>query len=372
MTKEYFSARAIQIEQGTTLLYSFFLDGKDILRIADISRIQKDNADTLVGYQRREVLQHVNEIAEYLDSDNVLFPNAIILAMSSAVQFKRSRGPSIGDGKSHAGVLEIPLSGTGQRPAWIVDGQQRTLALMKSKRQSLLVPVTAFIADDFEVHRTQFLLVNKVKPLPKGLINELLPEVNTTLPPSLARNKIPSALCNILNRDPDSPFKGMIARQTTDRAKARTAVIADNSLIQVIRTSLNSVHGCLYQYKNIATGEIDIDTMRRTLNLFWTEVRNTFPEAWGKHPSKSRLMGGVGIRSMGILMDRIMGSINPDDKAAAKRIRVALKALKEHCAWTSGVWPLLNGRSWNQLQNTASDIKLLSNMLIRVYAKVAV
>ena len=59
--------------------------------------------------------------------------------------------------------------------------------------------------DDFEVHRTVS-LVNKVRPLPKGLINELLP-VNTLLPPSLVKNKIPSFLCDLMQKDPDSPSR---------------------------------------------------------------------------------------------------------------------------------------------------------------------
>jgi len=80
-------------------LYSFFLRGCDILNIADISRISKDENGLIQGYQRGEVFRHINEIADYLDSESVIFPNAIILAMSSEVDFKQSRGPKIGDGK---------------------------------------------------------------------------------------------------------------------------------------------------------------------------------------------------------------------------------------------------------------------------------
>ena len=87
------------------------------------------------------------------------------------------------------------------------------MALMQSKAHSLMVPVTGFVTNDFDVHRAQFLLVNKAKPLPKGLINELLPEVNTLLPSSLAKNKIPSELCKILNQDSESPFRGLIIRE---------------------------------------------------------------------------------------------------------------------------------------------------------------
>lgn len=367
---EKLTVRALRTKpDGNTHLFSFFLKGTDILKIADISRIRKDSEDTLLGYQRGEVKRHVNEIVEYLDSREVLFPNAIILAMSSEVHFRGSRGPKVGDGRSDAGVLEIPLGEKGKRVAWIVDGQQRTLALRKCKHPNLLVPVTAFVSDDFEVHRSQFLLVNKVKPLAQDLINELLPVVNTTLPPSLAKNKIPSALCNILNKDPESPFRGLIRRQTTDR-RNKTAVIKDNSLIQVVRSSLNTVHGCLYQYRNVATGEIDVESIRKVLNLYWTEVKTLFPDAWGKEARRSRLMGGVGIHAMGVLMDRIMSNIHPEDKDARRRIRKALAPLKGVCAWTKGTWDKLGGLPWNQLQNTSRDKRLLANMLIRAYTGV--
>ena len=364
--------RTLRVTQTkSTPVYSFFLPAKDLLRVADISRIKRDDGGTLLGYQRGEVQRHVNEIVDYLNSRDVLFPNAIILAMSSEVRFRRSRGPNIGAKTCQAGALTIPFEVSGQKPAWIVDGQQRTMALMKSNRHDLLVPVTAFISDDFEVHRSQFLLINKVKPLPNGLINELLPAVNTVLPPSLARNKIPSAICDLLNKDPESPFQNLIIRQTTDRKKHPTTVIADNSLIQVVRGSLNSVHGSLYQYRNVATDEIDVASVRKSLNLYWSEVRHTFPEAWGKDPKKSRLMGGVGIKAMGILMDRVMATVHINTKTAPKTIREALAPLKGRCAWTDGTWELLNDMPWNHLQNTPSHVKLLSNLLIRVCAGIA-
>ena len=366
---EQLIVRALTVKQdGRVPLFVFFLKGKDLLRVADISRIKKDASGELLGYQRGRVARHVDEICTYLQSKDVLFPNAIILAMSSAVKFKQSRGPSANNSESLAGWLEIPLIKGGPKTAWIVDGQQRTLALSSSQRTDLEVPVTAFISDDFEVHRSQFLLVNKVKPLPNGLINELLPVVNTALPPSLAKNKIPSAICYMLNKDPESPFCQLIIRQTTERKTDKKAVIVDNSVIQVIRTSLNSVHGCLYQYKNVATGEIDVECILKVINVFWGEVKTLFPEAWGIPATKSRLMGGAGMKAMGVLMDRIMNSIDVDLPEAGKHIRTRLAPIKPYCAWTQGTWDQLNGMAWNHLQNTAGHVKLLSNMLIRVYA----
>jgi DGQHR domain-containing protein len=360
--------RALQVSQdGSTPLFTFFMRGSDLLKIAEISRVSRDKDGELLGYQRKAVTPHINEIIEYLNAKDVLFPNAVILAFSTEVRFRQSRGPQVGDEGCQAGVLEIPVKEEGPKVAWLVDGQQRSFALSKSSNQDILVPVTAFVSDDFEVHRTQFLLVNKVRPLPKGLINELLPVVNTLLPPSLARNKIPSFLCDLLQKDPDSPFHEIIIRETTDRKKDKRAVIADTGLIHVIRTSLNSIHGCLYQYRNVATGETDVEGIHKVLNLYWNEVRRLFPDAWGLPPAKSRLMHGVGIKGMGILMDRVMYPINPRDPKAPEQIRASLKRIKTFCAWTSGNWVLLNDIPWNALQNTSGHVRLLANMLVRVF-----
>ncbi|MEO2177235.1 MAG: DGQHR domain-containing protein DpdB [bacterium] len=368
--KKHIETRAIQVIQGRNLpVFSFFLSGNEILTIADISRINKGSDGELLGYQREEVRKHVDEIAGYLGSEDAIMPHAIILALSSEVKFKQSRGPQIGNGSEKAGVLTIPVrEEEGKRAAWIVDGQQRTLALTKANSKGFRypVPVTAFVTDDFEIHRSQFLLVNKVKPLPKGLINELLPTVNTALPPSLAKNKIPSALCDLLNRDPDSPFYQLIIRQTTDKRKDKTAVITDTGLLEIIKESLNKPHGCLYQHRNVSTGEIDIESVHKTLNIFWEEVKTVFPDAWGLPSKESRLMHGVGIRAMGILMDRILGNLHPDDPTTKITINKYLKKLKPHCAWTRGTWEILDGVPWNSLQNTSRDFKRLSLALIQI------
>jgi hypothetical protein len=81
-------------------------------------------------------------------------------------------------------------------------------------------------------------------------------------------------------------------------------------------------------------------------------------------------MGGVGIKSMGTLMDRVMSNILPHDPDALERVIEGLKPLKDQCAWTKGTWDRLNGLPCAQLQNTGGHIRLLSNMLIRVYTGV--
>ena len=121
--------RALRIVQTSSHpLYVFSLTGEEVLAVADISRISRTDAGKLLGYQRPEVRRHVQDIVTYLNGDEVLFPNSIILALSSAVRFKPGRGPDVGDPLATAGTLEIPVPvGEGSKPAWIVDGQQRAV-----------------------------------------------------------------------------------------------------------------------------------------------------------------------------------------------------------------------------------------------------
>ena len=55
--------RALRIEQSAEYpLYLFSLTAKEILQVADISRVARDRAGELIGYQRPEVRQHIDEI----------------------------------------------------------------------------------------------------------------------------------------------------------------------------------------------------------------------------------------------------------------------------------------------------------------------
>jgi DGQHR domain-containing protein len=335
--------------------------------VADVSRVSRNDAGKLIGYQRPEVKRHVNDITSYLNGDKIIFPNPIILALSSRVNFTRSRGPEVDDGLGAAGTIEIPVPKNGEaKPAWIVDGQQRALALARSKRKNFPVPVNGFVADEVELQRDQFLRVNNTRPLPNGLITELLPEVSTNLPARMAAKKVPSAICDWLNRSPDSPFHCLI-RRSSDAGKNTRAVVADTSLVKVIEESLSSTSGCLFPYRNIATGETDADGIIAVLVAYWTAVKRVFPDAWGKLPTQSRLMHGAGIRAMGRLMDRVMAGVNGKSPKAADAAEKELRLVVPVCHWTAGEWEELNDLPWNEVQNTPRHIRVLSNYLIRAY-----
>lgn len=366
--KHILRKRALRIDQDPDHpLYLFSLSGNELLQIAEISRISRDDEGKLIGYQRPEVKRHIENITEYLDSGDVVFPNSIILALNSDVSFKKSRGPQTKDDTAVAGMLEIPIPQNGEtKPAWIVDGQQRTMALANSKRSGFYVPINAFVADKVDLQRDQFLRINSTKPLPKGLIDELLPEVDTVLPAHLVARKVPSALCDLLHQDPKSPFHGMIKRASNARQRQGTEVVTDTVVINMLQQSLQS-SGALNPYRNIATGATDFNSIRQVLFIYWGAVRETFPEAWGLRPQDSRLMHGAGIKSMGRLMDRLMAVVNITDPNTKKFVRKELERIKPYCRWTSGYWEELGGMKWNDIQNIPAHVRMLSNYLIRTY-----
>lgn len=364
-----FTIRALETKQNDQTLYSFFIPAKEILNLADISRIHRDEEGKLQGLQRKEVKKHINDILEYLNTDDVLFPNSILLAINEEVKFTKVRGSKLSSDKySMGGTLSIPIKDEGFRPAWIVDGQQRAIALSRCDKPDLPIPVIAFIANDLEMQREQFIRVNKTKPLPKGLIDELLPTISGILPSDLDARKIPSAITEALNFDPKSPFYGLIQKVSTDNNDQFKPVIAHNSIITILKNSINNTSGCLFPYANTNDGEVDYGSILKIIYTYWSCVKKVFHEDWAKPTNQSRLMHGTGLFAIGALMDTIMRNINPNDRKIEQRVTKELTKLKPHCRWSSGTWEEL-GLDWKEIQNVSTHKKMLTAYLIRQFNK---
>lgn len=368
-SKSEIVVRALHTTQGHGLdVFAFFIRGADIVRVADISRIGRDENDGIRGFQRPEIRSHVKGIVDYLNQGSVLFPNAIILALSPEVHFAASRGtrPTGDEAIAQSGTLTIPLFEEGQRVAWIVDGQQRSLALAQAENRDIAVPVVGFVSDRLDIQREQFILVNKAKPLPTRLINELLPETSgVLLPRELSMRRVPSELCGLLNRDPASPFHQLIKRPS-DGASSSKAVITDSAVISMIRNSINNPLGALATFRMAQNGRdgADLENMYRLLVTFWSAVKTVFPDAWGKDVRQSRLMHSAGLLAMGVLMDRIYARATPHDDL--KAVEHELRKVAPACRWTRGTWESL-GVAWNEIQNTPRDIRRLQTALVQAY-----
>src|SRR5579885_3536173 len=79
----------LRLEQSPgCFLYSFAVDGKIVPRFATITRIHRDHEERVRGYQRPEVVSHISEIRNYVESSRPMIPNAVVLAFDSRVRFE--------------------------------------------------------------------------------------------------------------------------------------------------------------------------------------------------------------------------------------------------------------------------------------------
>ncbi|NJK30914.1 MAG: DGQHR domain-containing protein [Deltaproteobacteria bacterium] len=362
----YLTLPALEVKQSRGhKLYTFAVDGKQVYEFADISRIKRVQPFELEGYQRPEVIAHIQEIREYIESDAPLIPNSIVIAFDSRVKFKPSSSRKLKT-DSRPGKLQIPLGEHGPRGkvGFIVDGQQRLAAVRSARVTRFPLLVSAFITDDLREQTEQFILVNATKPLPKGLIYELLPHTDARLPPALHRRRLAAALLERLNHDRNSPMYKLIRSPT-----APDGVIQDNSILKMLGNSLSD--GLLYDIQRSGSSPEQKNTnMVEVLSEFWSAVKLTFGDAWGLPPRQSRLMHGAGIVALGNLMDHIGPRYPKYPKLPTQKFfRSHLEFVEPKCAWRSGKWKFGRDdhRGWNQIQNTRQDVELLTDYLQRAY-----
>lgn len=357
---------ALEIRQGPRrVLYSFAVDGKLLPTFATVSRIRRGEEGYLRGYQRPEVLSHISEIRRYLESSDPMIPNAIVIAFDDRVRFELADLQPFGPGYSRLGTLVIPIDemlADEDKPGWIVDGQQRTAAIREAQIERFPISVTAFITSDDREQKEQFIFVNSTKPLPKGLIYELLPSTESKLPSFLQRRRFPAYLAERLNYDENSPFRELIQMPTNPNG-----LVKDNSILKMLENSLTE--GALHQYRDASTGAGDVDRMLEILKNYWAAVRYVFADAWGMPPRRSRLMHGAGIVGMGLVMDAIVDGFPKGHIPTELQFRNELQPLSEVCHWTSGHWDFGPGlsRKWNEIQNISNDTLLLSKFLLGKY-----
>ena len=175
MSTDYLRVPAIEVRQGPNRrLYTFAVDGKQLPKFTTISRIHRDKESEVGGYQRPEVISHIAAIRRYLESEDPLVPNALVVAFNDQVKFEAAAVESDVD-YAMPGTLVIPIDAEvpdEDKPGWIVDGQQRSAALREADLEQFPISVVSFIASSDAEQRAQFILVNATKPLPKSLIQK--------------------------------------------------------------------------------------------------------------------------------------------------------------------------------------------------------
>jgi DGQHR domain-containing protein len=343
MTLNYSAIQASQSPEHTVL--TFAAKASDVLKFASIDRIGRDANGILNGFQRHQIASHINEIKDYLENDDAVLPNPIVVAFISGVAVEPLDG----------GVSRIKIDVSKGPPGLVVDGQQRLAALTQLPTKDFEVFVSALICTGEEELRRQFVLINNTRPLPKSLIYELLPTVDG-LPPRLSHRSRAAHLTARLNYDERSSLRGFI-RQHTNPA----GVVRDTAIQRVIMNSLSD--GIMRELIRRDCGE---EKCFLLISEFYRAVQLVFPEAWSGHtPKTSRLVHGAGIVALGYVME-VLALL--DAAQTTEEFARGLSSLQGETAWTSGEWDFGNEdkRHWKAVQNVNRDIVMLAQHLITI------
>jgi DGQHR domain-containing protein len=344
-----FKFKAVRAHQTNDhYVFSFAARPSEVLEFSEIERVGRGEDGQLKGFQRHQISTHIKEIRDYLRRDDALLPNAVIVAFIDGVEIK-----DLGDG-----ILEITIDTKEKKPGFIVDGQQRLTALSGIEKPDFQVFVSALVCKSYNELRQQFILINNTRPLPKTLIYELLPTVDG-LPERFTVRSFAAKMVDRLNFTPGSNLLGEIRQHTNP-----SGVLSDTAMQKFIMNSASD--GALREMikdENFEAKSYDV------LNNFFGAVIRVFKPEWvGMVPRTSRLKHGAGLVALGYVME-ILYSTN--GARSEDEFAQGLELIKPYTAWTSGTWDLedFDTRPWNGIQNTPSDVYLLSKFLVKVTKK---
>ena len=158
--------------------------------------------------------------------------------------------------------------------------------------------------------RAQFILVNSTKPLPKGLIHELLPVDRGAAAARPAQKRLPALLLERLNYDDDSPLRGRIRTPTSGERHDQGQLDPEDAREQ-------------HQRRRALPLPLHATTADPTSTAMLAHPQGLLDggqpglraKRGSKPPRRSRLTHGLGIVSLGFLMDAIaeqFEEIEPD------------------------------------------------------------
>ena len=349
-------------------IYTFGFDLKRVLQIARVEKTTFEKGE-FEGYQRPEVSSWINELAEKFRNESTFVTDPVTMCFNKEMV----RWTSIKNVKfqyefsdvpleiPELGILTIPYCETffeDEKPAVLVDGQQRAVAARKTTRMRIPVLIVGYIIDieDRIFKAEEFLKCNTQKNIPSDLLDIIaitlkelkVDPTHDLIFSSALKKRLPAdEIALSLNKDPNSPFY----------EKIRTSVMKEGDITLRSVTEMISTAKSLRPYPS--------EEQMRLLNIFWKAVANVFPDAWRQSPKKSKLTHGAGMYAMGEVMERILmrfeGKLSGSD--SVEIIEKELQRIAPKCKWTQPEWD----EFWASIQNTAAHKVALGQYLTKAY-----
>lgn len=335
--------------------YQFSCDARLIRQIAAIEYF---DAIVGTGVQREEVKSHIRKIQDGIEQGYQI-PNSVLLV------FNPSRTIHSGSGELEEGDRPGTDKGFINRPAdsmvEISNPQDETSPIaQRISTVQIFIPYRKAAFDHEKIlsiadgqQRTAALGMASIDKVPKYTLT-----VNAILPADSAAKRMIFSIANA-QKTVNSDFRKLITEGTplesaTPKVARKLALNERSPLYQLIElpgvksskavVKFNSVEQALLKgfiEEFSGTGySLDEDELYAVSEKFYSAVKKTWPEAWGLKPVESKLMSGLGFRSLTELFAEDIKRCRVDEKKSLddpkiwKEIEKELSTMKRYCvAW---------------------------------------
>jgi DGQHR domain-containing protein len=370
--------------------YEFTIDGRLLRQFARIDRLDSISGS---GNQRDEIRKHVGKIAEGIKAGSQV-PNSVIVVFDSSLYVVNpEEGEEIPESwvivKSLQDEVQVPhptdstriiqrvqpveisipfrnAAFDDEKPALLVDGQQRSAALALVDVDStpeFFFSVNALVADADEA-KAVFQVANSTVRISTDFSRALLGTISGAHGYQKKEQVRAQAVQLLSAVIADSPFLNLIKMPGSKKGKSYP--IAYNTLFAVVSMFSDS------------SLELESDAAKlakyvaRAFNL----VKQVWPIAWGCAPNDSKLMHGAGLRAMSdVAIDLIetnykANGYDIENFEVWSAVETSLQRLAQTVQWTMA--EALSGTATQKKhyleqitnrQNTNQDITALTTFL---------
>jgi len=297
---------AMEITQNSQKFYITKLKPEYLLNTAIVLRRTTDSKKL---YQRYITPKRVtNEIPDYIENKKGIFPNNIILASTTKLEYIENK-------------LILPTS---YGSFVVVDGQHRLYSFCNLKNEELIreyeLPVTIFDGSklsEFEQSKIFITINNNAKKIPPSLVLEI--ENQPQLGAHLSRE------IELLNRFKKTPyFNGIIRGYTSRKGKIDAVTFCTTKAFE----DLIKDDGPILSRRGKLPEKEKIKLCYTYLHTYFKVVYNNFKKEW-RNPSKYVLATNKGYRALLRLFIKILKyTKNKNDETKYREVIKALKKSK--------------------------------------------